>query len=212
MALEKIRLLATIMMLSLLVAPGWAQRRGRGSSSGAEQQGRQQQDDQRGGPRQRGRHVHGPGPHAGDWLRRHQGLSLQDQQRALQEDPAFRTLDRNRQDRLLRRLERFNSLAPEQQERILQRMETFEHLSPEQQKKARRYYYDFRQLPQDRRRVVIGAFHELRSVPAGERQQILDSQAYRDRFSDSERDILRALSEMKQPPRGDGDQDTQPEQ
>jgi hypothetical protein len=140
--------------------------------------------------------LRGPGPHAGDWLRQHQGLSAEEQERALQQDPRYRRLDPERQERLRKRLQEFNSLPPEQQERILQRMETWEHLTEEQQQQARRLFRSFRRLPQDRKDALAGALRELRGMSPEERQQAIDSEPYRNRFSDEELDLLRGAGKL----------------
>ena len=50
--------------------------------------------------------------HAGDWLRRYQGLSSSERERALQNDPGFRRLSPERQQLLRQRLQHFSSLPP----------------------------------------------------------------------------------------------------
>jgi len=84
------------------------------------------QPQERGG--QNGQRLKGPGPHRGEWLRKNQNLPPAEQEKALQNDPAFKQLPPEKQQQLLNRLRNFNSLPPEQRQRILDRMETFEHL------------------------------------------------------------------------------------
>lgn len=156
-----------------------------------------------GGPRQgpgggqgNGGRMHGPGPHMGDWLRKHQDLSPEQQQKALEQDPDFQRLSRDRQDRLRQRLQSFNSLPPERKQRILQRMETWEHLTPEQQLRARNLFANFRALPPERRRALVDAFRELRDLSSEDQQKALGSDRFRNNFSDEERDLLRGMSEV----------------
>jgi hypothetical protein len=137
-----------------------------------------------------------PGGHAGDWLRRYQGLSPNEQERALQSDPAFRRLPPERQQLLRQRLHHFASLPPEQQQRMLNRMETWEHLTPGQKQQARELFGRMQQLPSDRRRMVTTAVRDLRGMPPGEREQIIDSNRFRGMFSPEERDIMRGATRL----------------
>ena len=60
--------------------------------------------------------------HAGDWLRRYKDLPPDEQERALQSDPAFQKLPPARQELLRQRLQHFSSLPPQQQLQMLNRM------------------------------------------------------------------------------------------
>jgi hypothetical protein len=132
-----------------------------------------------------------PGGHAGDWLRRYRGLSPAEQERALQNDPAFRRLSPERQQLLRQRLQHFSSLPPQQQQRMLNRMETWEHLTPGQKQQARELFGRMQQLPPDRRRMVTTAVRDLRAMPPEQREQVIDSNRFRGMFSPEERDIMR---------------------
>jgi hypothetical protein len=135
-----------------------------------------------------------PGRHMGDWLRKHQDQPPQEQEHALQNDPAFQRLPQERQERLMQRLRNFNSMPPEQRQRVLDRMETFERLPPEQQQHIRQLFGQMRDLPDDRRQAVRQAAHRLRQMPPDERERTLNSPAFRNRFSDQERELVRGLA------------------
>jgi hypothetical protein len=139
------------------------------------------------------------GPRPGDWLRRHQNLPPAEQQRALENDPAFRNLPAERQQQLRQRLQHFSSLPPEQQNRILQRMQTFERLSPQQRQQARDLYGQFHGLPPERQAVLQRAFRGMHDMTPAERQRLVDSPAYRSTFTDQERNILRGMSSLDPP-------------
>lgn len=141
--------------------------------------------------------LHGPGPHAGSWLRKHEDLSPADQRKALEADPQFQKLSPDRQQQLLQRLERFNSLPPDRRHLMLQRMETWEHLSPQDREKARELFHSYRQLPSARQSQLNFALRDLRAMNPDDRQKALDSNEYRARFTDQERDLLRSLSDME---------------
>jgi len=139
-------------------------------------------------PRQQG--------HAGDWLRRYKDLPPEEQERELQNDPAFRRLPPARQQILRQRLQHFSSLPPEKQLQMLNRMETWEHLTPEQKQQARQVFSQFRQLPPERRRLVRKAVADLRAMPPAQREQIIDSDRFKGMFSDPEREMIRGASRL----------------
>jgi hypothetical protein len=148
---------------------------------------------------------HPPGQgHAGDWLRRYQGLSPAERERALQNDPGFLRLPPERQQLLRQRLQHFSSLPPQQQQRVLNRMETWEHLTPGQKQKARQLFDRMQQLPADRRRMVSTAVRDLRAMPPGQREQIIDSNRFKGVFSPEERDIMRGATQLPLAPPENG--------
>lgn len=145
--------------------------------------------------------LHGPGPHASDWLRNHENLSPDEQKKSLEADPQFQRLTPQAQQQLMERLNHFNSLPPQQRDRIMQRMELLEHLSPQDRDKARSLFHDYRQLPSARQSQLNFALRDLRAMTPEERMKTLDSNEYKARFSDQERDLLRSMSEMELVPR-----------
>ena len=134
--------------------------------------------------------------HAGDWLRRYKDLAPDEQERALQNDPGFRSLPPARQQMLRQRLQHFSSLPPQQQLRVLNRMETWEHLTPEQKQQARQVFSQMRQLPPDRQRQVITAVHDLRAMPPDQRERIINSDRFKSMFSDQEREMMRGATRL----------------
>ncbi len=156
-------------------------------------------------------HPPGQGHHAGDWLRRYQGLPPAERERALQNDPGFRHLSPERQQLLRQRLQHFSSLPPHQQQRMLNRMETWEHLTPGQKQEARQLFGRMQQLPPDRRRMVSTAIRDLRAMPPGQREQIIDSNRFRGVFSPEERDIMRGATQLPLAPPENGRPEESPE-
>jgi hypothetical protein len=154
------------------------------------------------GPRQQGPQQKG---HRGDWLRRYKDLPPAEQERALQNDPAFRRLPRQQQDRLRQQLQRFSNLPPQQQLRILNRQETWEHLTPEQKQQALQFHERMQQLSPERRRMVHTAIDDLRAMPPQQREQVIDSERFKGMFSDQERDLMRGASRLPLAPAGSGD-------
>jgi hypothetical protein len=145
---------------------------------------------------QQGFHVNGPGPHRGDWLRKYGTLPAPQQEQQLRQDPSFRSLPPEQQQKLVDRLHNFNSLSPNGKARVLERMETFEHLSPQQQQQARGLFQQYKRLPEDRQGKVSQAYHQLRELPPEQRAQALNSEEYRNNFSDQERDLLRGMTDL----------------
>jgi Protein of unknown function (DUF3106) len=154
-------------------------------------------------PRQARTHPQQRG-HAGDWLRRYKDMPPAEQERALENDPAFRRLPPERQQQLRQRLERFSNLPPQQQLRVLNRMETWEHLTPEQKQQARQIFGQMRQLPPDRQRMVRTAVRDLAAMPPDQRERVINSDRFKSMFSDQERDMMREASKLPLAPAEEG--------
>ena len=131
--------------------------------------------------------------HLAEWMDRHSNLPLEQQQRALQNEPGFHDLPPQTQQRMLDRLSRLNNMPPDQRRRILERNEVLEHLTPTQRQQVRGAMQQLGALPADRRRVVAHAFRDLRDMPPAQRQGTLNSEGFRSQFSDSERNTLSGL-------------------
>ncbi|HEY4900948.1 MAG TPA: DUF3106 domain-containing protein [Terriglobales bacterium] len=140
--------------------------------------------------------LSGPGPHKGDWLRKYFGLPPAQQEQTLEKDPSFRALPPDAQKHLLDRLRSFNSLAPDKQQKILNRMEIYEHLPPEKQAEANSLYQRYHSLPSDQRSQVSQAFREMRDMPPEQRTQYMNSDDFRNRFNDEQRELLRGMTDL----------------
>jgi len=151
-----------------------------------------------------------PQGHVGDWLRRYKDLPPAEQERELQNDPAFRRLPPERQQQLRQRLQHFSNLPPQQQLRMLNRMETWEHLTPEQKQQARQIFGYMRQLPPDRRRMVMTAVRDLRNMAPDQREAVINSERFKSMFSDQERDMMRGATRLPLAPADGGENAPQP--
>jgi len=140
--------------------------------------------------------------HAGQWLRQHN--DPEQQKKALQSDPQFRSLPPQQKQRLQNQLDRFNSLPPEKRQLMLNRMDTFGHLTPEQKDTARQLHSQMQQLPPQRRQAVRNAIQALRAMPPQARQRQIDSDAYKSQFTPEERGILGGASKLPLAPTGPG--------
>jgi hypothetical protein len=96
MAVIGLKKWAVVAVLALAVDTGWAMQRPGAPPANHNSQQENSRDGMERGPR-----MHGPGPHVGDWLRRHQGMSWDEQEHALERDPQFQRLNPKRQDRLV---------------------------------------------------------------------------------------------------------------
>jgi hypothetical protein len=147
--------------------------------------------------------VRQPGPRLGDWLREHQNLAPDQQEKLLQSDPGFKRLPAERQAKMLENLRKFNSLPPQQQQRILNRMDFMESLTPQQREQIRQSQQTLQGLPQDRQIMIHKALRHLRQMDPQQRQEVLNSDRFKSMFSDQERGILGQLAAIN-PPEGEG--------
>jgi Protein of unknown function (DUF3106) len=142
----------------------------------------------------------GPGPHRGDWLRKYGNLPPSQQEQQLKQEPAFRNLTPQQQNQLLERLRNFNSQPPEKKQQILNRMETFEHLTPAQQETARNLFQRYHSLPEDQRAKVSQAYRRLRGMPPEARNQLMNSEEFRNDYTEEQRDVLRGMTDLNLTP------------
>jgi Protein of unknown function (DUF3106) len=131
--------------------------------------------------------------HLGQWMQRHSNMPLDEQQRALANEPGFRDLPPQTQQAMRDRLTQLNNMPPEQRRRMIEHAEVMERLTPEQRQQFRGATEQYRGLPEDRRRLVARAFRDLREMPVPQRQAILNSDRIRGQFSDQERNTLSNL-------------------
>jgi hypothetical protein len=131
-----------------------------------------------------------PGPHFGDWLRKNLNTPSEQKQKALEDDPKFKSLPPERQQKLKDRLQWFNSLPPNRQQQILSRMEAWEHMTPEQHQQARGLMDRMRALPDERRNALRDQFRILGPMNAEQRQRAMNNDQFRRNFNDDERDLI----------------------
>ncbi len=129
-------------------------------------------------------------PHLGTWLQRHQNLSPEQQERALQSEPGFNQLSPEMQQKLLTRLWQINRMPPGQRQRTLDHIEAMERLTPQMRQQVRASFLEFRSLPPDRQRMVKKAFRDLREYPPEQREAMMHSGQFQAQFTPQERNIL----------------------
>jgi hypothetical protein len=128
-------------------------------------------------------HLVGPdgrrgGEHLSEWLSQHSGMTLEQQQAALDREPGFRELPVQTQIQMHQRLAQLNAMTPEMRARTLAHTEAMERLSPAQRSQVRGVMEQLGSLPQDQRRQVIRSFRELRMVPPEQRFAMMNSPRY----------------------------------
>lgn len=133
------------------------------------------------------------------WLRAHKDLPPDQQEKALENDPAFKKLPSDRQAELKERLHKFDNLSPEQRERALRQREIMASLTPEQRAQVRSAHNQLQTLPAERRVMVHRALRHLRQMSPDERQQEFQSERFKTTFSDQEQTILRNLAAINPP-------------
>lgn len=138
-------------------------------------------------------------PKLGAWLRAHKDLPIDQQEKALENDPGYKGLSAQRQNELKERLRKFNSLPPQQKEKALRNMEYWEKLTPEQKEQVKQAHQHMETLPAERKTMVRQALRHLRKMSPGERAQEFASDKFKKDFSDQEQTILRNLAEINPP-------------
>lgn len=135
------------------------------------------------------------GHHFGQWLNQHRDQPLEQQRRALQNDPQFKHLPEQQRQQYEQRLQHFNSLPAERQQQILRRGEVWEHLRPQQRQDFRNFASQYNSLPPDRRQAVRNAIQTLRAMPPEARQREIQSGRFSN-FSPQERQMLNSASNL----------------
>jgi hypothetical protein len=134
--------------------------------------------------------------HLAGWMQAHRNMPLPEQQRALDNEPGFRSLPPQEQQRLHDRLTQLNNMPPQQREKVLERNEAMERLAPPQRQQVRNAMAQLGSLPEDRRHAVSRTFYQLRDIPPAQRQAYMNSPQFRNQFSDQERGALNGLFQI----------------
>src|SRR5450759_1371201 len=99
------------------------------------------------------------------------------------------------QANLRQRLERFDKLPAAERARLNQMWSTFNSLSPEKQAIVTRQMQAFNSLPEARREDLKPVLQRLRLMPEERRNALLNSEAFKNRFSASEVQMLSEISQ-----------------
>ena len=143
-------------------------------------------------------HLLGPdgkGEHLAAWMNRHGGMTLQQQQQALDREPGFRELPPDMQMRMHQRLAQLNAMTPVQRQRTLEHAEAMERLTPVQRSEVRGAMQQLGSLPPNQRQQVIRRFQELRMMPPNQRMGMMMSPQY-DWLNPAQRTVLTNLIQV----------------
>jgi hypothetical protein len=145
-------------------------------------------------------------PHLGTWLQRHENLTPEQQEKALQSEPGFNRLPPETQQKLMDRLRQLNRMPPAQRQRTVDSIEAMEHLTPQMRQQVRASFQDFHTLPEDRQRLMKKAFRDVREYPPEQRAAMMNSGQFQAQFTLQERQILGNILAVEpyQPPRKSG--------
>ena len=131
--------------------------------------------------------------HLEQWMERHGGLSPDQQQHALENEPGFHDLPPQTQQRYRDRLTQLNNMTPQQRRRRLDQNETLERLTPQQRQQFRDAVQSFSSLSTDRRHMMARAIVSLRELSPDQREKALGSATITSNFSPGERSMLSTL-------------------
>jgi hypothetical protein len=143
-------------------------------------------------------HLLGPdgkGEHLAEWITRHSGMTLQQQQQALDREPGFRELPPDTQMRMHQRLAQLSAMTPVQRQRTLEHTEAMERLTPVQRSEVRGAMQQLGSLPPGQRQQVIRSFLELRMLPPNQRMGMMMSPQY-DWLNPAQRTVLTNLIQV----------------
>lgn len=132
------------------------------------------------------------GDHLAQWMKRHSGMTLEQEQQALNQLPGFNLLSPQAQYRLHKRLAQLYAMQPLQRQRTLDHIEAMEQLTPGERSQVRGALEQLGALPPAQRRQVIRIFRQLRQLPPGQRWRAVNAPRF-DWMPDDERIVLTNL-------------------
>ncbi len=154
------------------------------------------------GPGMRGRPFPGPGRKAPaaagrqNLVEQLMTLSPEEQREFMHDNPQFQSLPPQHQENIQRRLEEFNRLPPARREALRERYGLFRRLTPEQQERARALFRKWNEQSVERRQELRREVRHLRESTPEERKVRMESEEFRGKFSEGERELLRELVEL----------------
>jgi hypothetical protein len=126
-------------------------------------------------PRPKGAMGGANGEHLPQWMNQHSGMTLEQQQDALQREPGFRELPMATQQRMFNRLSQLHAMTPRERQRIMERNEAMERLSPYERSEVRGAMEQLGSLPPDQRAAVARSFRSIRTLPPPQRLAAMNS-------------------------------------
>ena len=127
-------------------------------------------------------------------------LPPEQQREFMRRDQRFQNLPPGQKRNIERRLEEFNNLPWRKREALRERFELFRQMPVEQQDRARALYRQWNQHSPERRQELMREFRELRDASPEQRLQRMEAEEFRNRYTESEQELLRGLVELQPPP------------
>ena len=140
--------------------------------------------------------VKANGVHLEEWLNRHNNLTPEQQQKALENEPGFKELPAQTQQRFLVRLAQLDAMTPLERARLLEHNEAMERLTPAQRQQLDAAMRQLGALPPDQRRYVARTFRGLRELAPAQRQAVLNSDRF-NHLTDAQRASLNSLLQVE---------------
>jgi len=94
----------------------------------------------------------------------------------------------------------FDRLPKEQQALQLRRLDRFMQLTPAQRSEVRALLQEVNELPPPRRQMISQALHRLQTMQDADRTALLNSPAFKERFTPDEQRIITRLADAWLPP------------
>jgi len=98
-----------------------------------------------------------------------------------------------------RRLKMYEKLTPAERQKLASGWGEFQTLRPEQRNQVRRLFLKFNDLPEDRRPLVRSELQQLRRLNDEDRRARINSDEFRNKYSQNEQLLLSELSKALQP-------------
>jgi hypothetical protein len=135
------------------------------------------------------------------WVRKLQDMPPAEQERFLQNNERFQNLPPKRQAQIRRNLERWNNLTPEQKQAARNAEAALDRMTPQQ----RAYVRDtllpkWQALPRDRRLAIRRRLAQLNRMSPDMQQKALHDPRFLRGLSPDEREVLRNLNSLRNPP------------
>lgn len=103
-----------------------------------------------------------------------------------------------RRQRMERQLHELDQMSPQERQRLHDRYEMFRQLPPEKQDALRGAFKHFNGLPLDRREAIRKEMADLKNMKPAERRDRIQSDAFNERYSLEEQQVMRRFFRVLQ--------------
>jgi Protein of unknown function (DUF3106) len=135
------------------------------------------------------------------WVEHLQELPPEEQERFLKNQNDFKSLPPERQAQVRDNLRHWNSLTPAERNNLRTEEHNWEQMSPDQREHIRSEILPrWQQLPPERRQLVMGRLRALRDMSETDREAKLNDEQFLSGLNPDERDLLRKMDTLRNPP------------